>query len=122
MRNISFAMTTEQVRARRKTVTRRLGWKNLMPGETLCAVVKSQGLKKGEKVEKIGPIRVVDVRRQFLDRLIHGDPIYGLQECAKEGFDLSHPMGTPEGFVKEFCSHNGCKPDDWVTRIEFEYL
>jgi hypothetical protein len=53
-RNISFALTTDQVRSRTKTVTRRLGWKDLKPGTLLQPVVKAQGIPKGGKVEKIG--------------------------------------------------------------------
>ena len=59
MRNISFSMTTEAVRRREKTVTRRLGWWNLKPGTVLQAVEKAQGLKKGEHVKPICLIRVV---------------------------------------------------------------
>ena len=46
MRNISFSMTTEQVRRREKTVTRRLGWSDLKPGTILQAVEKAQGLDR----------------------------------------------------------------------------
>ena len=36
MRNISFALTKQQFLDRTKTVTRRLGWKNLEVGTLLC--------------------------------------------------------------------------------------
>lgn len=36
-RNMSFSMTTEAVRNRTKTVTRRLGWEFLKPGDILWA-------------------------------------------------------------------------------------
>lgn len=121
-RNMSFMLTTQQIRDRTKTVTRRMGWADLAAGTVLNAVVKSQGLKKGEKVETLATIRVIAVHREFLDRLT-ADPVYGLQECAREGFRISDPMGTPEGFIEGFCaSHKGCKPDSWVTRIEFEFV
>ena len=42
-RLMSFSMTTPQVRARTKTVTRRLGWRFLKPGVVLWAVEKAQG-------------------------------------------------------------------------------
>jgi len=35
-RNISFALTTQQVRNRTKTVTRRAGWLFLKAGDILC--------------------------------------------------------------------------------------
>ena len=53
MRNMSFSLTTEQIRNRTKDVTRRLGWKNLKPGEHFRAVEKCQGLKKGEHIVKL---------------------------------------------------------------------
>lgn len=115
MRNISFALTTEQFLDGTKTVTRRLGWENLKQGELLCAVEKSQGLKRGEKVKKLGTIRALDARREFLDRLT-ADEDYGEEEVRKEGF----PDYTPGGFVAMFCEHNRCESDICITRIEFE--
>lgn len=112
MRNISFALTTDQVRNRTKTVTRRLGWKTLKPGTLLQPVVKGQGLKKGERVEKIGgPIQVVSVRRERLDAIEFAD-------VRREGFTR---MGTLD-FVEFFCRTHRCKPSTVVTRIEFRYV
>lgn len=37
-RHMSFSMTTEAVRRREKTVTRRLGWSDLKPGTLLWPV------------------------------------------------------------------------------------
>jgi hypothetical protein len=110
MRNISFSATTPQFRARTKTVTRRMGWAHAKAGNMLMGVEKSQGLKLGEKVVKLGPIRVVSVRRERLDSVTQEDVI-------AEGF----PDYTPEQFVTFFCQFNGCAPDALVTRIEFAY-
>ena len=63
-RNISFALTTDQFRARTKTVTRRLGWETLKAGDILMGCERCQGLKKGEKIKQLGPIRVVGVSRE----------------------------------------------------------
>lgn len=113
MRNMSFFLTTEQVAQRTKTVTRRMAWKHAKPGDIVQPVVKGQGIPKGEKVQKIGgPIRFVKVTREPLGRIL-GQP----GDVEREGFDLS---GVD--FVNMFCDHNGCEPDDEVTRIEFEYL
>lgn len=113
-RNISFALTTEQVRAKQKTVTRRLGWRDLKPGTLLQPVVKAQGIPKGGKVEKIGGlIRVVSVEREALGCILGRS-----DDIACEGFPGMHGVD----FVNMFCDHNGCEPDDEVTRIEFEYL
>lgn len=112
MRNMSFALTTAQVRNRTKTVTRRIGWAFLKPGTLLQPVVKCQGLKKGERVEKVGgPIKVVSVRREPLHRINSID-------CVAEGFISYHP----EEFIEMFCRHNGCARDAEVTRIDFSYV
>ncbi len=47
MKNISFALTTKQFLDGSKTVTRRLGWANLKPGEILMACEKCMGLGPG---------------------------------------------------------------------------
>lgn len=60
-------LTTDQVRNRTKTVTRRLGWKFLQPGDIVNAVKKGMGLKKGEKVEVLGQIKVVRCNRMILN-------------------------------------------------------
>lgn len=113
MRNMSFAFTTVQFGAQTKTVTRRLGWKDLKPGEVLMGCVKCMGLRKGENVQKLGLIRVVSVCREPLSAILE-EP----EGCAKEGF----PRVRPEAFVAMFCEHNRCKPETEVTRIEYEYL
>jgi hypothetical protein len=118
MRNISFALTTEQVRSRTKTVTRRLGWRALKPGTLLQPVVKAQGLKKGEHVEKIGgPIRVLSVDREPLTELMDDEP-YGCAEVVAEGF----PDFSPEEFISMFARSHGCSGAAFVTRIAFEYV
>lgn len=114
---MSFSLTTAQVRARTKTVTRRLRWINLQPGTLLCAVVKGMGLKKGEQVEQICTIRVTAVRRERLSRMLYEHP-YGLRECEREGF----PELQPAEFLAMFTLHNGCSEEEIVTRIEFEYV
>ncbi len=116
-RNISFSHTTDQIRDKTKTVTRRLGWVNLKRGEILNACVKLQGLKKGDKVEKLCQIRVVSVKRERLDDLYYMKG-YGPQEMEKEGF----PSMSAREFVEMFCKMNLCQPYIFVTRIEFEYV
>ncbi len=110
-RNISFAWTTPQFRDRSKTVTRRIGWKNLKKGDILCGVEKGMGLKKGEKVKRLGLIEVVSARRERLCDIPHED-------CAREGF----PDLNPREFVAMFQASNRCYFAAIVTRIEFKYL
>lgn len=109
--NISFFHTQDQVRDQSKTHTRRLGWKNLKPGTILDACVKCQGLKKGEKVEKICQIRVVDVWWEQLKSITQ-------EEVIKEGF----PSMSRNEFIAFFCKNMKCTPETVVTVIEFEYL
>jgi len=111
VRNISCQLTTRQVIERTKTVTRRLGWKNLKPGELLQICEKCMGLKKGEKPRKLAKVEVVSVRRERLDKITKAD-------CRREGF----PELSPAGFVAMFCNHMACRPDAIVTRIEWRYL
>ena len=111
-RNMSFMLTTEQVRKRSKTVTRRLGWNFLNPGDIVNAVEQCQGLKKGEKVKCICRIRIKSVR--------WGEPLYHVtkEECVKEGF----PEMTPAEFIDMFKWHNNVSALCPVNRIEFEYV
>ena len=110
-RNISFFLTTEQIKNRTKTVTRRLGWDFLKVGDVLNACVKCQGLGKGGKIEKICQIRVVNIRQESLYRITQEDVI-------KEGFSDY----DPEEFINMFRKHMKCSFITFVTRIEFEYL
>ena len=108
VRNISFSLTTRQFLDGAKTVTRRLGWKNLKPGDRLMAVKKGMGLKPGEKIERLGEIEVVHVSRLLLGEIM-------AEDCAAEGF----PELPPAQFVAMFCRHMGCTPTTEITRIEF---
>lgn len=111
MRNMSFSLTTPQMKDGSKRVTRRLGWKFLKEGELVMAVEKCQGLKKGEKVKKIGPIQILSIRKERLDEITYAD-LY------LEGFDHL----TKGQFVRMFCKANKCLSDQIVQRIEFETL
>lgn len=115
MRNMSFALTTTQIIERTKTVTRRLGWQTLKTGDKIRACKKCMGFKKGEKIEPLAILEVVDVRREPLDTM---DDPSGNEESRKEGF----PEMTGSEFVTMFCQNMKCGPYDEVTRIEFKYL
>jgi hypothetical protein len=111
MRNMSFAMTTEQFRARTKRVTRRFGWWFLRPGDVVNGVERAMGLKRGEKITSLGPIRIVSTRAEPLNAITPED-------VALEGF----PDWTPEQFVSMLVGHYKVDPTKTVNRIEFEYI
>jgi hypothetical protein len=108
---MSFSLTTPQMYARAKTVTRRLGWWKLKAGQVVCAIEQGQGLKKGEKVKRIGPIRAVSARNERLCDITQ-------EEVVLEGF---HEM-SPADFIAMFCQHHGIKPRHTVRRIEFVFV
>jgi hypothetical protein len=114
MRNMSFALTTPQIRNRTKTVTRRVGWKFLKPGDLLRAVEKSQGLKKGETVKPLAVLRVESVRREWMS------DFHDHNDCVREGF----PGMSPAQFRQFFMGTHGAGSDDdlLVTRIAFSYV
>ena len=111
-RNMSFALTKQQVLNKTKTVTRRQGWDRLKIGDVLQPVEKGMGLKKGEKVKRLGGlIRVVDFRKEVIEEMSETD-------CALEGF----PSWSAESFIEMYCDANRCDPCDTCNRIEFEYI
>ena len=115
MRNMSFALTTEQARNKTKTVTRRFGWWFLKPGDRVQMVEKAMGLKKGEKVKKIHVIEVVSTKSEYVCDIFN----YPQEELAKEGF----PNMTKWEFVDLLTK--GKRRDrayDLVNRIEFKYV
>lgn len=108
MRNMSFAMTTKQYVEGNKDVTRRFGWGFLKPGDRVMGVEKGMGLKKGEKINRLGAFTVKSVRREPLNAITKRD-------CIREGF----PDFTPKQFVDMLCKHYGVKPTAICNRIEF---
>jgi hypothetical protein len=120
MRNISFMLTTRQIIERTKTVTRRLGWRNVKVGERLQACVKCQGLKPGQKITRLAIIEVTDVRRERLNTMLDFPRqfLYAQGEPTREGF----PHLTAPQFVAMFMREMECPAETEVTRIEFKYV
>jgi hypothetical protein len=112
-RLMSVALTEQAVRDRRKTVTRRLGWRFLKPGDRLTLCRKVQGRTAGEPLVRLTDVEVVSVRPE---------PLYMIQlddrEVEREGF----PVMTGRQFVEFFCRHMRCQATTEVTRIEWRYL
>lgn len=110
VRWMSVALTTQAVRDRVKTQTRRDGWLQLRAGDQLALCPKYRGVRRADR-ELIVIVDVVDVRREPLERI---SPV----DVAAEGF----PGLTPAEFVDFFCStHRGVEPSTEITRIEWIY-
>lgn len=110
MKRMSFSMTEPQLLDGTKTVTRRMGWKTLKPGDRLLAVNKVMGLKRGERSKILGEIEVLDARREPLSAVTQ-------DEVNREGLFW---LGRGE-FLEMFCQAMGCTRDIEVTRIEFRF-
>jgi hypothetical protein len=117
MRFMSFSLTTPQIKAGTKTVTRRLGWADLKPGEQVMACVKCMGIPKGGHVEKIRVIECVSNREEPLCQMTNV-LAYGDAEVKREGF----PKMTPQQFVDMFCKHMKVEAWECVNRVEFRYI
>lgn len=110
-RLMSVALTETAVRERRKTVTRRLGWLFLKPGDRLTLCRKVMGRKPGEPLVRIAEVEVVSVRREPLNAITQDD-------VEREGFRSASPLW----FVDFFCEEMNVQPYIEVTRIEWRYL
>lgn len=107
---MSVALTTQAVRDRVKTQTRRAGWLHLKEGDQLALCPKVRGVHRTDR-ELITVVDVVSVCREPLDAITAKDVV-------AEGF----PARTPAEFIDFFCdSHRGVGPASEVTRIEWAY-
>ena len=107
--------------SRAKTETRRLGFWNetldvprLNIGEVCWSVEKTQGLKRGEKVQRVWPIVITGVFREPLENITQ-------EAVIREGF----PHLTTPQFVKmfqEIHKGKGITPETLVTVIQFDYV
>lgn len=111
MRNMSFFMTTQQIIDETKTVTRRFGWWFLKPGDRVQACEKCQGLRKGEKINRLKVIEIVSTWAEKLYEINQSD-------CIREGF----PDMKPWQFVSMLAKHYHCAISTPVNRIEFKYI
>lgn len=125
-RLMSVALTETAVRDRRKTVTRRAGWSFLRPGDQLELCRKVMGRRRGEPLERICMVEVVDVRRERLSAITASD-------VTAEGFTPAElapyacgddPVGDElsRAFCRFFVEHIGGGIHQQVTRIEWRYL
>lgn len=113
---------TAQILDYSKTVTRRVGWAWLKPGDRFRAIVKGQGLKKGEKVQVLAELECVSNTPQLLKDICNADRQACSRvindECVAEGFPNMDGMS----FVQMFSSHMGVSWERTVNRIEFKHV
>lgn len=123
-RLMSVSLTERAVVERTKTVTRRLGWKFLKPGDRLTLCRKVMGRKKGEPLVRLAEVEVIDVRRERLSQIDDADVICeGLTtEDADFGEWYEDGFPTPVAWVVWFCEEMNVDPYDEVTRIEWRFL
>lgn len=128
-RLMSVSITEGAVREQRKTVTRRLGWRFLRPGDRLTLCRKVMGRKPGEPLVRLAEVEVISVRRESLFSMTDED-------VAREGVPLAYPDGrarfdewwedtglpTATAWITWFAWEMGCYPETEVTRIEWRYL
>jgi hypothetical protein len=107
---MSVALTTQAVRDRVKTQTRRDGWLRLRAGDQLALCPKYRGVRRADR-ELITIVDVRSVSREPLQAITAADVL-------AEGF----PTLTPAEFVDFFVStHRGVTPETDITRIEWAY-
>ncbi len=107
---MAMTFTEAAVVSRRKTVTRRRGWRFLRPGDRLTLCRRVQYRKPGEPLVRLAEVEVVDVRVEALRDVT-------AEDVRREGFDMG-----PEEFVDFWTSHMGGTGYELVTRIEWRYL
>lgn len=126
-RLLSVSLTAQAVVERRKTQTRRLGWRFLKAGDRLTLVRKAQGRRRKdgtvEPLERLAEVEVTEVRRERLWSITDDD-------IAREAVDGDHwtewytetGQPTPGAWVEWYCEEMNCEPDTMVTVITWRYL
>lgn len=104
---LSFALTTDAVRERRKTVTRRVSLPSWW--------------KEGAYFLGVDKIRQAGAQGLCIGRcgMATKEPLVSIEQddVIREGFDT-----TPEGFINMFRSSTPRDWDGWVWRMPFSYL
>ena len=122
-RLMSVSHTEQAVVERRKTVTRRLGWRMLKPGDTLTLCRKVQGRRRKdgtvEPLVRLAEVEVVSIRREALIAMTDDD-------VPREGVPVeqwgAYPGRGKWAWVEWFCDTMSVLPETEITRIEWRYL
>lgn len=116
-----FGETTEAIRQRRQTVTRRLepNFVHLKRGDIIEAVAEYWMLHCPIAVPIMVRLEVVSVRLEPLRRLTD-DAVYGETESRLEGISPSVSVRARVSHI--FYRHKASSLDTLIARIEFRYL
>ena len=124
---MSVALTEQAVVERRKTVTRRLGWHHATAGMRLTLCRKVMGRKRPdgsvEPLVRLAEVEIVDVRRERIWDITDEDIVREAVDPAL--FDEHYTetgQPTERAWIDWFCDAMDCRPDDYITRIEWRYL
>ena len=101
-RLMSVSLTEQAVVERRKTVTRRLGWRFLKAGDRLTLCRKVMGRKPGVPLVRLAEVEVISVRRESLVLITDEDV---QRECVPSVLFAvnDHEASCPE-----------CRPASWA--------
>lgn len=115
MRYMSFFYTTKQYVDETKTETSRKGWDFAVPGFKFMGVEKGgMGLKKGEKIKKLGPSVVVKI-----EKIKCSPEYYGGDHVVAEGFSGMSPSEFVNNILIKKCK---CRFNQKLNRITFKHI
>lgn len=121
---MSVSHTTEAVRRRQKTVTRRLGWRFLKVGDRLTLCEQVMG-RRGAPLVRLAEVEVVSVRREKVLQINDHDILCeGVEVVPGRFCEIRPDTGQPYAgaWAVWFCKTFGGDFDTEVTRIEWKYL
>lgn len=129
---MSVSHTADAVIERRKTVTRRLGWRFLTIGNRLALCRKVMGRQPGEPLERLAEVEVIDVRRELLTAITDADvdaegvPVDVFTPELLRGSPRTHEMTCADcrraNWIGWFARTMGVPVTTEITRIEWRYL
>ena len=124
-RLMSVSLTEQAVVERRKTVTRRKGWRFLRPGDRLTLCRKVMGRKLGDPLVRLAEVEVVDVRREPLSAITSEDIEHeGVPATVWASSDHQATCCSCRSacWAGWYARTMGGRADQQVTRIEWRYL
>ena len=113
-----FDDTAAGLMAREQTVTRRVGYEEVRPGDFIDAVSEMWMLNHPGKIVPLAKLVVVSVRAEPLKRLLE-EPEYAAKEMKRSC--LSRDKSLRAQLAAFVSRHRSTSLSSMVTRIEFAY-